>query len=145
MAAVTARMTLAQKEHLACQYAIKLGPWLRFAVEQQDPELVAGLIGDLDRQRLMVLAVVLAADGPAPSSRPDDGLVDEVAVSRVLDGQPVPLSPLEQSVAAKEMRRRGWQRRDILAALRVSRKRMETLLSMPEQPSLFDEERRLAS
>jgi len=145
---VTAPMTVTQKEHLACQYAIKLGPWLRFAVDQGDAEQVEELIGGLDQQQLMVLAVVLAAEGPAPASRPDDGLIDETAVRRVLDGQSVPLSPLEQSVAAKEMKRRGWDRRDILAALRVSRKRFETLLSMPEQPeqpSLFDGEQRKAS
>jgi hypothetical protein len=133
-------MAVTQKEHLAHQYAIKLGPWLRFAVDQGDAEQVAELIGGLNTQQLMVLAVVLAADGPAPASRPDDGLVDEVAVRRVLDGQSVPLSPLEQSVAAKEMKRRGWARGQVMAALRVSQKRYRTLLAMPEQPSLFDSE-----
>jgi hypothetical protein len=138
---VTAPMSVAEREHLAQQYASRLAPWLRFAVHQGDADLIEDLIGGLDRQQLLALAVVLAADGEA-ASRPDDGLVDEVAIQRVTGGEFVPLSPREQVVAAKLLKRRGRTWDEMTALLRVSRDRLARLLAMPEQPSLFDSERR---
>lgn len=133
-------MSVAQKEHLAQRYGSRLAPWLRFAVQQRDADLVEELIGGLDRQQLLVLAVVLAADGE-PASRPDDGVIDEVAIQRVVGGEFVPLSPTEQAVAAKLMHRRGRTWDEMTGLLRVSRKRLSRLLRTPVR---FDEEHRPA-
>jgi hypothetical protein len=132
-------MSVAEREHLAQQYAGKLAPWLRFAVAQHDAGMVADLIADLDKQQLLALAVVLAADGPEPVSRPDDGLIDEVAVARAVSGERVALSPPEQVRAARVMQRRGVTWDEMQRVLRVSRCTLSRLLRSPEQAPLFEE------
>lgn len=56
--------TVAEREHLAQQYATGIAPALRSAIDEQDPDLVAELVGELDRQELLALAVVLASEWP---------------------------------------------------------------------------------
>jgi hypothetical protein len=138
-------MTVAEREHLAQQYAGKLAPWLRFAVAQRDAGMIADLIAGLDMQQLLALAVVLAADGPESMSRPDDGDIDEVAVARVVDGDRVPLSPPEQVRAARIMQRRGHTWDEMQRVLGVSRCTLSRLLKSPEQAPLFEHERQVAS
>lgn len=57
-------MSVAEREILARRYAVELAPRLRSAIDRQDAKKIADLIGDLDRQHLLTLAVVLGSEWP---------------------------------------------------------------------------------
>lgn len=103
-------MTTPCVEELECtaqQMHASTAPHLAFAVNQGDRTLVADLIEPLNRQELLALCVVLADMVPLPLSRPDDGVFDEVAVRRAMDGDPVPLTTVERAAACRLMALRG--------------------------------------
>lgn len=57
-------MTVDEREQLGQQYATGIAPALRTAIDDQSAELVAELIGELNRQELLALVVVLASEWP---------------------------------------------------------------------------------
>ena len=103
-------------------------PWLTFGVHTRDAAMVRDLLTGLDRQELLGLAVVLAARCPRPLMRPDDGVVDEIAVARACAGEPVPLSPPERVAAAHKLAGRGVARTTIGKVLHVSDDTVKRLL-----------------
>ncbi|MBA9003686.1 hypothetical protein [Thermomonospora cellulosilytica] len=108
------------REELAEFHAGYTAPWLAWAVYQRDPALVAELLEPLDVQSLRALAVVLASQIPRPRTRPDDGVVDEIAVRRAADGDVGPLTRAERAAAVRLMHRRGASWTEIETTLRVS-------------------------
>lgn len=62
---MTASLSVTEREHLAQQYATDLAPKLRAAIDKQDHRRITELIGDLDRQHLLILVVALASRWPA--------------------------------------------------------------------------------
>lgn len=78
------------------------------------------LLEALDTQQLHALAVALADKVPPPSARPDDGIVDEVAVDRFIDGERVSLTSTERDAVVPAMLNRGHTLTQAAAALRVS-------------------------
>lgn len=120
--------TVAELESLAQSYAVTLAPHLAFAVHQGDATQVAELLQPLDVVQLRTLAVVLAEQIPRPRSRPEDGVVDEIAVARAAEGEQVPLTRAERVAALQLMRLRGHTRAEISRRLRMSGATVKKLL-----------------
>jgi hypothetical protein len=84
-----------------------IAPRLRWAVQRRDRVAVAELLESLDVIELRALAVVLAAQSPRIMSRPDDGVFDEVAISRACNGERIELTRAEKAAAVKALHARG--------------------------------------
>ena len=110
----------ATREHLAQVLASTTVPWLTYAVHTRDAAMVRDLLTGLDRQELYGLAVVLAARVAKPLMRPDDGVIDEIAIARACAGEPVPLSGPERVAAAHTLVGKGVPVTSIGRLLRVS-------------------------
>lgn len=117
---MTAPLSVEERDHLAELLAVSAVPWLAWAVHQRDAALVAELLEPMDRQQLLALIVVLGSRVPYPRTRPDDGIVDEVAVRRAADGEVGPLTRAERVEAIRLMRRRGFSFPAIEERLHVS-------------------------
>lgn len=113
--------TVAELEHLAQTYGSTIAPWLAFGVQHAYKGMVADLIGGLGVQELRALCVVLAEAYPQPHARPDDGIVDQVAVERAAAGEQVPpLSESERLAVMRLMSSRGVAARVIAQRLHVA-------------------------
>ena len=120
----------AGREHLAQVLASTTVPWLTYAVHTRDARMVHDLLIGLDHQELFGLAVVLASRCPKPLMRPDDGVIDEVAVARACAGEPVPLSGPERVAAAHMLAGKGVPVTSIGRLLRVSDMTARRLLAL---------------
>lgn len=107
-------------DHLAEVLASNTAPWLAWAVHHRDKRLIDELVEPFDFQQLRALVVVLASQVPQPRTRPNDGIVDEVAVRRAADGDVGPLTREERAEAIRLMHRRGEPIREILRRLHVT-------------------------
>lgn len=121
--------TTAELEELAQAYAATTALRLRWAVHNEDGAEIADLIETLDMQELRTLVVVLAAQASRPRSRPDDGVVDEIAIARALTGERVQLTHAERIAAVKILRLRGHSKADIARCLHMSVDTLKTLLA----------------
>jgi len=102
-------------DDLAAWHASYTAPYLAWAVAHHDRELIAELLEPLDIINLRALAVVLAAQVPRPNTRPDDGVIDEVAVRRAAAGEHRgPLTRAERIAAVRLMHQQG-ARRDLIS------------------------------
>ena len=140
---------LAEREHLAEVLASTTMPWLTYAVHTRDARMVRDLLTGLHHQELLGLAVVLASRCAKPLMRPDDGVIDEVAVARACAGEPMPLSAPERVAAAHKLAARGVSYASIGKLLHVSDVTARHLLEQ-EQPAevlapLFGRDRKAAS
>jgi DNA-binding NarL/FixJ family response regulator len=122
---------LLDREALAQQMASTTAQHLTFAVQQRDPAMVEQLLLPLSRQELITLAVVLADQAPAARSRPEDGLIDDIAVERAAKGERVPLTKAERDRAIRRMDRRGVAWRVIAEQFGVSVKTVKRALVEP--------------
>jgi hypothetical protein len=113
-------MTLEERERLAQTLDEGTADHLVFAVHQQDPEMVADLIGGLTEQERTALLVVLAARCPTPRTRPDDGLIDDIAVERAAAGELLPLTPAERAAVIRRMAARHQSVRAIARHLHMA-------------------------
>lgn len=95
--------TTDELEELAQAYAVTIAPRLAFAVHTKNATAVADLLESLDGIRLRALAVVLASHIPQPRTRPNDGVVDEVAVARAVAGEDIPLSRPEREEVVRRL------------------------------------------
>lgn len=120
------------RELLAQLLASNTVPWLTYAVHVRNEQMVADILTGLDRQELLGLAVVLASRCAKPLMRPDDGVVDEIAVARACAGEPVPLSARERVTAAHKLAERGESQSGIAKLLRVSDATAKRLLEQDE-------------
>lgn len=108
-------------DDLAAWHASYTAPYLAWAVACHDRELIAELLEPLDIISLRALAVVLASLVPRPGTRPDDGVVDEVAVRRAAAGEHRgPLTRAERIAAVRLMHQQGVRRDLISRRLGVS-------------------------
>lgn len=90
-------LSVEERNELAETLADSTVPWLTYAVHTRDEQAVADLLGGLDRQQLLGLAVVLASRCPRPLM-PGDAiapgkahpLITLLAAERVHRGVPVP-------------------------------------------------------
>ena len=127
-------MNLADLDDLADWHASYTAPYLAWAVACHDRELIAELLEPLDIINLRALAVVLAAQVPRPRTRPDDGVVDEVAVRRAAAGEHRgPLTRAERIAAVRLMHQQGARRDLISRRLGVSWATISRILG-PEEP-----------
>jgi hypothetical protein len=118
-----------ERELLAQTLASNTVPWLTYAVHTRDEQTVRDLLLGLDYQELLALAVVLASRCSKPLQRPDDGVIDEIAVARACAGEATPLSPRERVVAAHKLADRGLGPSAIGKTLRVSDATAKRLLA----------------
>lgn len=120
--------TVADLDRLAEVLASTTVPWLTYAVHIRDARMVRDLLLGLDYQELFGLVVVLASRCSKPLMRPDDGVIDEIAIARACAGEPVPLSAPERVVAARELAGRGVSLSAIGRLLHVSDATVHRLL-----------------
>lgn len=113
-------MTDQAHEELAEAVAITLVPALTYAVHEHDAAAVGDILTGLSVQELYALAVVLASRVPQPRTRPNDGVIDEVAVQRAVSGEPGPLTRDERAEAVRAMAARGAGVSAIATRLRMS-------------------------
>lgn len=130
-------MSTDDRELLAQLLASNTVPWLTYAVHVRDEDMVRNILTGLDRQELLGLAVVLASRCGKPLMRPDDGVVDEIAVARACAGEAVPLSGPERVAAAHKLADRGIGPTAIGKLLRVSDATAKRLL---EQDATTEED-----
>lgn len=123
-----ARLAVADRETLAQQIAHTTAQHLAFAVRQRDRDLIEQLLLPLSRQELWTLAVVQADQAAPPLSRPEDGLIDDIAVERAAKGERLPLTKFERDQAIRKMARRGAARHVIAEHFRVSTKTVQRAL-----------------
>lgn len=100
-------MATVDLEELAEAVASTIAPVLAFAVHRNDAAAVGQILTSLGTQELYALAVVLAAQVPQPRTRPNDGVIDEVAVQRAVSDEPGPLTRDERAEAVRVMAKRG--------------------------------------
>lgn len=140
-------MTVPCVEELECtaqQLHATTAQHLAFAVNQGDRALISDLLDPLNRQELLALCVVLADLVPMPLSRPDDGVFDEVAVQRAMDGDPVPLTTQERAAACRQMALRGDAVGHIARAFRMGVESVKAAIALQitsdGQQELFDDD-----
>ena len=131
MIPAAAGYSTADREALAQRLARTTAQHLTFAVQQRDRGLIEQLLLPLSRQELWALAVVQAAEAPTPRSRPEDGLIDDIAVQRAAAGEQLPLTKAERDRAIRRMDRRGVALRVIAAQFGVSVKTVKRALTAP--------------
>lgn len=123
--------SVAEREIAAQQVARTTAQHLAFAVRQNDRNLIEQLLLPLSRQDLWTLAVVQADQAPAPRSRPEDGLIDDIAGQRAAAGERLPLTKAERDRAIRRMDRRGVALRVIAEQFGVSVKTAKRALTEP--------------
>lgn len=137
-------LTEPERELLAAQLASHTAPMLTYAVAAGDKHLVSQTLTGLDEQDLTALCIVLAAEHPAPLTRPADGIVDKVAVDRFVGGEIVPLSRPEKVLAAHLLFGRDVVVLQIARRLMVSCETVRRMLSQappqPTEPELLGED-----
>jgi hypothetical protein len=116
-------------EALAQQIAQTTAQHLTFAIRQHDRDLIEQLLLPLSRQDLWALVVAQAAAAPPARSRPEDGLIDDIAVERAAQGEP--LTKTERDRAIRRMDRRGIALRVIAEQFGVSVKTVKRALAEP--------------
>lgn len=121
-------MTTEQLEQLAQSLAVTVAPNLALAVHCGNASEIARLLTPLSRQELLALAVVLASQVPQPRTRPDDGVVDDVAVRRAINGEQIPLTRTERAHAVQLMADAGAAPGTIARQLHMSKHRVEQIL-----------------
>lgn len=112
--------TTDELEELAQAYAVTIAPRLAFAVSNKDAPAVADLLEDLNGIQLRALAVVLASQIPQPRTRPNDGVVDEVAIARMAAGEEEPLSRPERAELVRLLASQGVTWTEIARRLHMS-------------------------
>lgn len=120
-------------DQLAERHAVITAPWLVWGVYTGDADLIAEELEPLTRQDLLALAVVLASQVPQPRTRPDDGVVDEVAVERAAAGKVGPLTRAERAAAIRLMAARRVPIRQIQEALHVNHRTVDRVLGRREE------------
>lgn len=125
-------MTPIDRDHLAEVMATTVAPRLALAVHVRDRQQVADLLTDLTRTELYALAIVLADRVGNPRVRPDDGVVDEVAIRRAMAGEDIPLTPTERAHAVRQMAAAGQNPSTIATRLHMSGRRVKEILSETE-------------
>lgn len=125
-------LTVEQRDELAEQLAVSTAPWLAWAVHTRDAGLVAELLDSLTHQDLLALAVTMASQIPQPRTRPDDGVVDEVAVMRAAEGHVGPLTRAERAAAIRLMTKRKVPEKEIERRLHVSYKSIQRALEQDD-------------
>ena len=118
-------------EHLAQVLASTTVPWLTYAVHIRNKQMIHDLLTSLDLQELYGLAVALAARIAKPLMRPDDGVIDEIAIARACAGEPVPLSAPERYAAAHLLAAHGATNSTIGDRLHISDATVKRLLQTP--------------
>lgn len=113
-------MSIDDGEHLAEIIASTIAPWVTYAVHTRDQKMVADLLTSLTIRELWALVVVLADRCPRPLMRPDDGVIDEIAVARAAAGEPVPLTGAERVEAARLLIEHGHGPAKIAQRLHVA-------------------------
>jgi hypothetical protein len=117
-------------EELAQSYAVTVAPALAVAVHERDAGRVNALLAPLDRQQLLTLSVVLASQVGHPRTRPDDGVIDEVAVRRAVNGeQTAPLTRAERTEAVRILHEQGMGAAVIARHLRMSDARVKKIIN----------------
>ncbi|WP_067470107.1 hypothetical protein [Actinomadura macra] len=116
-------MTLSDNQALAERFAAVEGPTLAAAVHRGDRDTIAAVLGRLDRQDLVALTVVLAAEI----------VIDDISVERVaLDGERERLTRPERAAAVALLADRGHTQTDIGRRLHLNgtaTKRLVTALT----------------
>ncbi len=110
----------ARLDRLAQLLASGTAPYLAFAVNGGDTEMIA-------------LCVVLAERWPQPRTRPDDHVVDHVAVARAAEGEPIPLTRHERLAAVELLAARGVSANAIATRLHMSWASVRYLVPRGEQ------------
>jgi hypothetical protein len=100
-------MTVEQRDELAETLAVIDVPWITWAVHNRDSEVIADRLVPMTRQELMAMVIVLASRCRYPMVRPDDGIVDDIAIERACKGEPMPLTSAERLEAARLLLAQG--------------------------------------
>jgi hypothetical protein len=119
-------------DELAQCLAVTVAPSLALAVHVGDGHRVGALLEPLTRQELLALAVVLADQVGQPRTRPEDGVIDEVAIARAIGGQDVTLTRSERTQAVLRMREAGATPTVIAKRLHLSGRRVREALAEQE-------------
>lgn len=122
-------LTVDERENLADLMASAVAPHLTHAVHLEDAERIADLLIPLDWQELVALAVVLAKQNPRPLMRPNDGVVDDIAVERACNGEPIPLNGPERIAAGRILAAQGIGPTEAAQLLHVAKTTAERLLN----------------
>lgn len=128
-------LTVGERDDLAELMASSVAPHLTHAVHRQDATEVAELLVPLEWQELMALAVVLAKRCPQPLVRPDDGIIDMIAVERACRGEPITLTIPERLAAGRILARRGVGPTEASQLLHVAKTVAERLLNLAKKPA----------
>jgi hypothetical protein len=123
-------LTIAQRDDLADLMASSVAPHLTHAVHREDEHAVADLLIPLDWQELVALTVVLAKRCPRPLVRPDDGVVDEIAVTRACAGEPIPLTGPERLAAGRILADQNIGPTEAAERLHIAKTVAERLLNL---------------
>lgn len=118
-------------ERLAQVLACSTVPRLTYAVHTRNARTIHALLTDLTTQELYGLAVVLASRIGSPLQRPDDGVIDHIAIERACAGHPEPLTTTERHTAAHKLTSRGVAPTAIASLLHVSETTIKRLLQTP--------------
>lgn len=129
-------LTVEEKEELAARLAVTTATWLGWAVHTNDADLVRELLEPLTHQELLALAVTMGSQIPQPRTRPDDGIVDEVAVVRAAEGHLQPLTRAERAAAIRLMTKRGVPSKHIEQRLHVSFKTIQSVLARTDDEAM---------
>lgn len=112
--------TIEELDQLAEVLASTTAPRLAIAVHTRNAHQTRELLTTLNQQELIALAVVLAQRWPNPYSRPDDGVIDEIAVRRVADGELLPLTHDERVAVTRILTARGHGTSEVSRRLKVN-------------------------
>lgn len=123
-------LTVQQRDALAELMASSVAPHLTYAVHRKDAGKVEQLLVPLDWQELAALVVALADRCPYPLQRPDDGVIDEIAVERACKGEPIVLTGAERLAAGRILARRGVGPTEAAELLGVAKTVAERLLNL---------------
>jgi hypothetical protein len=113
--------------------ASNVAPNLTYAVHLEDDQTIAELLLPLEWQEMAALAVVLAKRCARPLMRPDDGIVDEVAVARACQGEPIALTGPERLEAGRLLAAQGIGPTKAAELLNVAKTVAERLLNNAKQ------------
>jgi hypothetical protein len=123
-------LTIAQRDELAELMASSVAPHLTHAVHREDDHAIADLLMPLDWQELVALAVVLAKRCPQPLMRPDDGIIDEIAVARACTGEPIVLTGPERLAAGRILAAQDIGPTEAAQRLHIAKTVAERLLNL---------------
>jgi|GEM_PF-4849365 len=125
------------------QAARKIADRLVNAYRRDDHAAARRMLLALGERELRELALVLAAqvsDLGDEECRSEDGIVDEVAIERAIEGAPIALTPTERAIAVHRMRANGASISAIAKRLHVKPGIVREILSrpVPDQSDLLD-------